>query len=651
MPTSSQGGPGPHRPRSGPGAPAAVELLAPAKDLACGLAAIDCGADAVYIGAPEFGARQAAGNPVADIARLAARAHRYWARVYAAVNTILTDAELPRAGRLLWELHGAGVDGFIIQDVGLLELELPPLPLIASTQMHNDSIERVRFLEAVGFQRAILARELSLDQIRAIRRATAIELECFVHGALCVSASGRCYMSCALGGRSGNRGACAQPCRRPYSLVDGAGSVLASGRHLLSLKDLDLSAQLGPLLDAGVTSFKIEGRLKDSGYVKNIVSFYRRKLDDALGSRGLRAASSGSVGALGFEPNPAKTFNRGATTYCLSGTASDIAAPDTPKSLGEAIGPVVAADRRGFTVDGPPLAAGDGICYFDGARRLQGTSVRSSKGGRVQPESMGAIRVGTFIWRNLDRAFQNALNRSRPVRRIRVAMTLRETAGGLGVEGVDEDGVVASCDLPMEKAPARDMKQAEETARRQLVKLGESVFLCDGAACRWSKAFFVPVARLNELRRGLVERLLAAREERRPRGGGLDQRQRAADGSARPPEAELDYRANVLNAKARRFYERHGARVVEPAAESGLDMRGRVVMTTRLCLRKLYAGCLAQGGQVVAGAGRSPSAGDGPAQGAASSAAPPALFLIDEDGRRFRLEFDCAKCVMRVVAS
>ena len=307
-----------------------VELLAPARDLECGIAAIDCGADAVYIGAPRFGARSAAGNAPEDIAALVRHAHKFWARVYVTLNTLLLDDELEPARRLAWQLHEIGVDGLIIQDAGLLECDLPPMPLIASTQMHNHTPERVAFLEHAGFRRAILARELTLDEIRAIRAAApAIELECFVHGALCVCFSGQCLLSYALGGRSGNRGQCAQPCRRAYTLVDAEGRTLASDSHLLSLHDLNLSDRLPDLLAAGVTSFKIEGRLKDRTYVANVVAFYRERLDEAMrAATGFERSSSGTS-SPGFEPDLAKTFNRGFTTYFLDGRAEAVGSPET----------------------------------------------------------------------------------------------------------------------------------------------------------------------------------------------------------------------------------------------------------------------------------------------------------------------------------
>lgn len=332
-----------------------IELLAPAKTAEFGIAAIACGADAVYIGAARFGAREQAGNSVADIARLTAFAHRYWARVYVALNTLLHDDEFPAALRLIAELYDAGVDGLIIQDVGLLECDLPPLPLIASTQMHNNTPEKVAFLEQVGFQRAILARELSLDQIRAIReRAASIELECFAHGAVCVCYSGQCYLSYAIGGRSGNRGQCAQPCRKRYALRDANGRILSQNRHLLSLKDMCRAAALRELLDAGVASFKIEGRLKDLAYVRNIVSYYRQQLDAILDAEPerFRRASSGRS-AIDFTPDPSKTFHRGATPYFLYSERDAAASLDTPKSIGEEIGAVAEIGAKYFTLSLP----------------------------------------------------------------------------------------------------------------------------------------------------------------------------------------------------------------------------------------------------------------------------------------------------------
>jgi len=419
-----------------------TELLAPAQNLECGLAAIDAGADAVYIGAARFGARAKAGNSLADIEALAQHAHTYWARVYVTLNTLLYDDELPQAVRLAHQLHDIGVDALIIQDVGLLECDLPPIPLIASTQMHNHTPERVAFLEAVGFRRVILARELSLAQIKAIRQATTIELETFVHGALCVSYSGQCLMSYAIGGRSGNRGECAQPCRRVHSLVDGNGAVIVKDRHLLSLRDFNLSAHLGDLLDAGVTSFKIEGRLKEKTYVVNVVSAYRRALDRELAARDLAKSSSGRS-SVDFTPDLNKTFNRGYTTYYLHGRAEPPGSIDTPKMVGEVVGEVVAVDRRSFRLapGATELRNGDGLCFFDAEGVLQGTVVNAVNGSTITPNSMEHIRKGTRIYRNHDHVYLRQLEKSQPARTIAVQFTLEESPEGFTLTAEDEDGI------------------------------------------------------------------------------------------------------------------------------------------------------------------------------------------------------------------
>ena len=326
-----------------------IELLAPAKNLEAGTNAIDCGADAVYIGASRFGARSSVGNSVADIEQLARYAHTYWGRVYVALNTILYDDEFPEALSLIRQLYEAGIDGLIVQDMGLLECDLPPLPLIASTQTHNVTPEKIAFLEQVGFQRVILARELNLEQITAIRAATTVELECFVHGAVCVCYSGQCYMSYASGGRSGNRGECAQPCRKAYRLKDGSGKIIGDRRYFLSLKDMNRSEYLKELIQVGVSSFKIEGRLKDSAYVKNIVSYYRRRLDSVLEECGLSKSSSGTT-SIDFIPNPAKTFNRSNSSYFLKDSREQVGSLNTPKSTGECIGRIASVGKRFFTL-------------------------------------------------------------------------------------------------------------------------------------------------------------------------------------------------------------------------------------------------------------------------------------------------------------
>jgi collagenase-like PrtC family protease len=601
-----------------------IELLAPARDLACGMAAINCGADAVYIGAPRFGARAAAGNSLPDIETLVGYAHIYWAKVYITINTIMRDDELPDALRLISQLYGMGVDGLIIQDVGLLECDLPPLPLIASTQMHNHTPARVAFLEQVGFQRAILARELDLEQIRAIRRRTSLELECFVHGALCVSYSGQCYLSYALGGRSGNRGECAQPCRRCYSLVDAAGSRLVRERYLLSLRDLNLSAHLAELLAAGITSFKIEGRLKDEAYVMNVVSYYRRQLDRALQAGGWARSSSGES-RIDFTPDVAKTFNRGYTTYYLHGRAEPPGAPDTPKMVGEAVGRVLAVEGPAVELEGDAvrLQAGDGLCFFDEGRTLRGTPLNAVRGRTIYPDKVEGMRKGTLLYRNHDHAFLSRLKKARAERRIPVRLRLEETPQGFALLATDADGNTATGVLAAEKIKAERPGRALAAVEQQLAKMGDTAFTCAGLEVAWSEAAFLPFSALNALRRDALEKLAAVRAQNRP-----VLRRTVVKNSVPYPERQLTFLGNVLNRQAAAFYRRHGVLDIAPAAEAGMDMRGVRIMRTRYCLKHQLGLCGRDKGQ------------------------PPlqeALYLVDEEGRRYRLRFDCAACEMEIV--
>ncbi len=602
---------------------ARIELLAPARDVPVAMAAIRCGADAVYVGAPQFGAREAAGNTISAIQQIVDFAHLYYARVYVALNTLLRDGELARAERMIGELHRIGIDGLIVQDVGLLELDLPPVSLIASTQMHNATVEKVQFLEAVGFSRVILARELSLDQIREIRRATTIELECFVHGALCVGASGQCYMSHAIGGRSGNRGQCAQPCRRRYTLKDRRGRILARNRHLLSLKDLNLADHLAELIDAGVSSFKIEGRLKDVAYVANTVGFYRRRIDAILAEKGLVRTSSGSS-ELAFEPNPEKTFSRGFTDYGLTGCRSDFGAIDSPKSMGEFVGTVARVEKSRFILaDDHDLHNGDGICFFDGKRELDGTLVNRVEGRRVYPQKMHGIRTGQEIYRNYDRAFSGKLTDRAARRKIQLAMSIEEKPQGLTLTGRDEDGNEATVEIAGNSQPARNEDAARKTILAQLTKLGNTLFACREVRVQTNATYFLSVSQLNASRRELVERLMQVREANRPRSGG------AVPKNAVPyPEKHPSYLGNVLNRKAEKFYRRHGVETIEPAAESGLDLSGRLVMTTKYCLRQELGLC----------------------EGIRRGAAAEPLIIEDEDGRRFEVRFRCGPCAMEILA-
>lgn len=599
-----------------------IELLAPARDAACGMAAVDCGADAVYIGAPKFGAREAAGNSLEDLARLVEHAHRYRARVYATVNTLVNDEEIPQALRLIAHLYEAGVDGLIIQDVGLLECDLPPLPLIASTQMHNNTPERVAFLEQVGISRTILARELDLEQVRQIRARTNVELEFFVHGALCVCYSGQCYASWAMGGRSGNRGQCAQPCRKPYTLLDGRGRPIVTNKHLLSLRDLNLSEHLRELIEAGICSFKIEGRLKDKAYVTNVVSYYRNRLDNVLSELGMSKSSSGTS-YVGFAPDPNKTFNRGYTTYFLHGRGESPGSIDTPKMVGERVGRITGVGKQGITVDGAvELRNGDGICFFDSRGELRGTLVNRAQGRSLVPEKHDGIEPGTVVYRNSDHRFLTELAKAHIERRVGVELTLRETPGGLLLSAMDEDGVAAEFSIECEHAAAEKPESALENIRRQLAKCGGTGFECADVRLELNGAWFVPISTLNALRRGALESLEAERARSYPRRTGGP-----AVNDFPYPAKHLSFEGNALNSLAVQFYQRHGVESIEPAAESGLDLRGRRIMTTRYCILHQIGRCPRFGGKPR------------PEE---------PLSLVDAEGHRLELRFECSRCEMEV---
>jgi len=596
-----------------------IELLAPAKDAATAITAIQCGADAVYMGAQRFGAREAAYNTVESIKQVADFAHQYYAKVYVTLNTLLKDDELAPAEMMIGQLQKTGIDGLIIQDTGLLELDLPPLPIIASTQMNNDSPEKVRFLQDVGFSRVILARELTLEQIRQIREATTIELECFIHGALCVGASGQCYMSYAIGGRSGNRGQCAQPCRRLYSVKDQQGKIIAKGRHLLSLKDLNLAEHLEELIDAGVDAFKIEGRLKDAAYVANTVSFYRRRLDEIIAKKNLKRASSGTT-RIDFEPNLEKTFNRGFSDYGITGNKANLGSIDTPKSMGEYVGTVTETGRDYFVIDGEQeLHNADGLCFFDRQKNLAGTVINRVEGEKIYPQKMQDINKGQKIYRNYDYEFYRKLTDQSAERKIRLAMVMRESADGLTLSGMDEDGNAATVEISGDKQPALKKEQARQTIITQLSKLGNTIFECSQVRIETRDVYFLPVSRLNAAKRELAEKMLEARESNRPRTAG-----HILKNDVPYPQKELNFRGNVLNKKAEEFYHRHGVETIEPAAESGLDLSGQVVMTTKYCLREELGLC-------------------------ENKTKNESLILVDENGREYEINFRCGMCGMEII--
>ena len=598
-----------------------LELLSPAKNLEFGREAINHGADALYIGAPAFGARAAATNTLENVEALVKYSHLYGCKVFATVNTLLFDDELEAAVGMIRRLYNIGVDALIIQDLGLLECDLPPIELHASTQCHNATVERVKFMESVGFKRVILARETSLEQMRALREATTVDLEAFVHGALCVSYSGQCYMSQYLTGRSGNRGCCSQPCRSTYDLVTADGHLLMKDRHLLSLRDFNASQQLQNMIDAGITSFKIEGRLKDLSYVKNITAYYRQLLDNLM--EGHQKASSGRC-TYTFTPDPDRTFNRGYTDYFLCGR-QPMASFDTQKSLGKRIGKVTAIGRRTLTLDGTePLANGDGLCYFDADHRLQGFLVNEVQGRTITPNQMPTLTVGTAIWRNNDVLFERRLQGHSADRRIGVDMRFRATDDGYSLELTDEDRLTAAICKVLDQTPSDNPDRNSQNIVRQLSKLGDTPFEAREVTDETHGSLFLPAAQLNQLRREAAEALANRRIEHfRPADTPR------VDNGEPYPETVLDYRANVLNTKTETFYRRHGMQQVERGLEQTLDYDGKALMTTRYCLRYELGCCLKKGKGEM-------------------KIAPNDTLLLRNQGRQFRLEFDCRECLMRI---
>lgn len=608
-----------------------IELLAPAKNLEFGREAVNHGADALYIGAPAFGARTAASNTIEDIEELVQYAHLYGSKVFATVNTILFDDELEPAVAMIRQLYNVGVDALLIQDMGLLECDLPPIELHASTQCHNASIERIKFLEHVGFSRVVLARETSLEQMRAIKEASNVELESFVHGALCVSYSGQCYMSQYLTGRSGNRGCCSQPCRSSYDLYTTGGRELMKERHLLSLKDFNASQHLESMIDAGIISFKIEGRLKDLSYVKNVTAHYRQLIDEILDRRadeedGPIRAGSGMC-TFSFTPDVERTFNRGYTDYFLR-ERQPMASLATQKSMGKEVGKVTTVGSYTLTVSGEEqFANGDGICFLDGDGRLQGFLVNEVQGRTLTPNIMPDIKVGTRLWRNNDMEFERLLKGRSAERKIGVKMILCVTRRGFSLDIMDEDGVSATAHIKSEHNIADSPVKMKNTAVKQLSKLGGTPYTVESIVDATEGMYFIPALTLNEFRRNAIKILTDYRIKHfhpadHPRCGKVEAY----------PAVSLDYRANVVNNKAEEFYNHHGTKVVEWGLEQTKDYEGKALMTTKYCLR-YELGCCLQGknsGKPIVDI----APGDG--------------LVMHNNGRRFSLQFDCAKCQMQI---
>jgi collagenase-like PrtC family protease len=631
-----------------------IELLSPARDADIGIAAIHHGADAVYIGAPAFGARASASNGLRDIERLCREAHRFHSRIFITLNTILRDDELEPARQLAWDVYNAGADVLIVQDMGLLELDLPPIQLHASTQTDIRDPAKAKFLQDVGFSQMVLARELTLAQIRDIHQvldADRCKLEFFIHGALCVAYSGQCYISHAHTGRSANRGDCSQACRLPYHVTDSQGRFIAHDKHVLSMKDNNQSANLADLIDAGVRSFKIEGRYKDMGYVKNITAHYRKLFDQIIEDREsstdperppLARASSGRTQFF-FTPDPNQNFNREFTDYFVQGRKEDIGAFDSPKNPGLPLGEVT--DVGPNWVEVQPfepqvvLHNGDGLCYYDLQKELVGLAINRAepigKKGRWRlfPKDAMAdfkdLRRGVTVNRNRDMDWVRTLEKRSSERRIGVWLALKDTPHGIALCVTDEDGLTAEASLTLRKEAARDPLQANASVREHLGKLGSSDFALLELDLQWAQAWFLPASQLNALRREALASLELVRSAhyQRPAPG------KAIDPPALYPEDTLTYLANVYNDKARDFYARHGVKLIAAAYESHEEEGEVSLMITKHCVRFSMSLCPKQAKGVT---------------GVQGQVRAEPLTLINGK-EKLTLRFDCKPCEMHVV--
>ncbi|MFA6120217.1 MAG: U32 family peptidase [Sideroxydans sp.] len=616
-----------------------LELLAPAKTAAIGREAILHGADAVYIGGPSFGAREKAGNSIEDIASLVGFAHRFHAKIFVTLNTILHDAELESARKLVWDCYDAGVDALIVQDMGLLQLDLPPIDLHASTQCDIRTPEKARFLADVGFSQLVLARELTIQEIAKVRAAVPADtvIEHFIHGALCVAYSGQCNISHAHTGRSANRGDCSQACRLPYTLEDNKGQIVAFEKHLLSVKDNNQSNNLRALIAAGVRSFKIEGRYKEAAYVKNITGHYRQLLDAILNERPeLHTSSSGKTKLL-FTPNPDKTFHRGATDYFSQGRKADIGAFDTPTFVGLELGCVTKVGDKWFEMESnEDLANSDGLNYLY-KREVIGlqANVVERKGDvwRVFPNepmhTLQGLRPNIVISRNRDHAWEQALNKKSAERRISLYATFSETAEGFALTLQDEDGISATATAAFDKQPAKNPSEAGSGVREQLARFGNTDFDLRELTIHWTQPWFIPSSLANKLRRDAVEQLEAARLAaylRLPRKAAIEP-------PAKYPEESLSFLANVYNKAANDFYKKHGVRLIAAAYESHKEEGEVSLMITRHCIRYSLSLCPKQAKGVIGVQGQ-------------VRAEPMTLINGTE---RLRLEFDCKACEMHVM--
>ncbi|MGO4772212.1 U32 family peptidase [Flavobacterium sp. W22_SRS_FK3] len=605
-----------------------IEILAPAKDLIGGMAAINSGADAVYIGAPQFGARSNANNSIEDVAELVKYAHLFNAQVFVVMNTILYDNELETCRKMIYELYDIGVDALIIQDMAIMEMELPPIVLHASTQANNRDADKIKFLKDAGIKRVVLARELNLHQIKTIYDEADVELEFFVTGALCVSFSGNCYMSVANGERSANRGSCAQNCRLPYNLIDGNGETLIKNSHLLSIKDLDISEQIPNLIEAGIVSFKIEGRLKDVVYVKNNVSYLRQKLDSFLeneGSDKYMKASSGTC-TYTFDSSLNRTFNRGYTDYFVNERHASIGSWESPKSKGQYIGKLIRTVGNAYEIEnGELLNNGDGLCFINENNEADGIYVNKAENGRIYPNVLKEVKDGTFIYRNNDAAFIKIVEREdSAVRKISTTLLLTENEAGFELIATDEDGNVSVVNLEHSKEQTKTGESIEENIKTQLAKTGFTPYTANEINIMFSQNWFLPISKINEMRRTVYDQLTEIRL------ANYKRKEHQLVKTSHPyPETKLDFMYNVSNKTARKFYERHGVTEIEKAFELQWDPGKSRVMTTKYCIKYELKKCPIHQKDIVGVKVKEP-------------------LVLKQGELEYKLKFNCKPCEMEI---
>ena len=603
-----------------------VELLAPAKNSLFGMEAINHGADAVYIGAPKFGARMAASNTLEEIETLTRYAHQFGAKVHVALNTILTDSELEEADRLIKNLYEIGTDALIIQDLGLLTLDLPPIELHASTQLDNRSIEKIHLLENLGFDRVVLARELSLKEIQTIKSQSSIDLEAFVHGALCVSYSGQCYVSQAYTGRSANKGACAQLCRLPYTLKDQTGTKIREDQFLLSLKDMDRSSHLKEMLDAGITSLKIEGRLKDLSYVKNITGYYRKKLDALFENNPEYRSSSYGKTTLFFDPQPEKTFHRDKTTYFLDERESVMTELNTPKSIGEMVGKVMDVKRDYLLFEGKQLANGDGVIFINEKGLVDGFRINKVEENKIFPASNVEIGKGTILYRNYDQLFEKELDKKSAERKIRVHFLWKEVESGFELFVEDERGCSVSKVLNIEKTISRQSTESKEQITSILEKLGNTIYSAESVVVDMTQNYFIPSSLATGIRREVIELLdqkwIEFSRQSSPKRLGKTNHPIFLN-------EHLNYLSNVMNNSAKKIYFDLGVKQIDDAFEKNEPTENVILMQCKHCIKYSLGFCPKQPEFQHDIKFKEP-------------------LILEHQKIKLRLDFDCKECVMLV---